>query len=65
MRFSLLKRVKTDRMAYSMLATLPPINGIYMSVFPILMYTIFGTSRHLTIGKSFLLILFQILTSNV
>ena len=45
-------------MAYSMLATLPPINGIYMSVFPILMYTIFGTSKHLTIGKNIFFIFY-------
>ena len=37
-------------MAYSLLATLPPVNGLYMSFFPVVIYAIFGTSRQLVPG---------------
>ena len=37
-------------MGYALLAGLPPIHGLYASVAPILMYAIFGTSRHLAVG---------------
>lgn len=37
-------------MAYAMLAGLPPIIGIYASIFPIIIYAIFGTSRELAVG---------------
>ena len=32
------------------MASLPPINGLYVSFFPVLMYAIFGTTRQLSIG---------------
>lgn len=35
---------------YSLLASVPAINALYTAMFPMLMYTIFGTSRHLSIG---------------
>ncbi|KYQ91249.1 Sulfate transporter [Tieghemostelium lacteum] len=37
-------------MAYSLVAGLPPIYGLYSSIIPVLAYAIFGTSRQLSVG---------------
>lgn len=37
-------------MAYAMLAGLPPIIGLYASAFPLVVYSLFGTSRQLAVG---------------
>jgi MFS superfamily sulfate permease-like transporter len=38
-------------MAYGVLTTLPPVHGLYVSFFPVIVYMIFGTCPHLSIGK--------------
>lgn len=37
-------------MAYAVLAGLPPIYGLYSSMVPLVLYALFGTSRHLAVG---------------
>ncbi|XP_015586101.1 solute carrier family 26 member 10 [Cephus cinctus] len=37
-------------MSYALLGNVPPIVGIYMAFFPVLVYLIFGTSKHNSMG---------------
>jgi MFS superfamily sulfate permease-like transporter len=39
-------------MGYALLANLEPVNGLYISFFPLLIYAFLGTSRQLAIGKN-------------
>lgn len=38
-------------MANATTAQLPPINGLYTAFFSVMAYFIFGTSKHLSLGK--------------
>lgn len=37
-------------MAYALLGGCPPIVGIYMAIFPVLVYILMGTSKHVSMG---------------
>lgn len=39
-------------MAYALLGNLPPVVGIYMAFFPVFVYFLFGTSKHVSIGEN-------------
>ena len=38
-------------LAFAMLASLPPVTGLYTALIPVLVYMLMGTSRHLSVGK--------------
>ncbi|KAF6216287.1 hypothetical protein GE061_000627 [Apolygus lucorum] len=38
-------------MAYALLGNVPPVVGIYMALFPVLVYALLGTSKHVSMGS--------------
>ena len=38
-------------LAFAMLASLPPITGLYVALVPVFAYVVLGTSKHLSVGK--------------
>lgn len=38
-------------MGYALLGNVPPVIGIYMAFFPVLIYVFLGTSHHISLGK--------------
>lgn len=39
-------------MAYALIAGLPPVHGLYAALLPPLLYALFGSSRHLSVGPT-------------
>lgn len=47
-------------MAYALLAEMPPIYGLYASIFPLFLYAFFGTSPQLSVGPTALVSLLML-----
>ena len=46
-----MRNAKIIGMAYGLLANVPPVLGIYTSIFPVLVYSILGPSSHVSKGR--------------
>jgi hypothetical protein len=44
--------ILTSGLAYAMLANCDAISGIYTAFFPVIIYIILGTSRHVSMGNN-------------
>ena len=40
-------------LAFALLVNIPPAYGLYAAFFPVITYFFLGTSRHISVGKSF------------
>ena len=47
-----IRNAKIIGMAYGLLANVPPVLGIYTSIFPVLIYSILGPSSHVSKGRN-------------
>ena len=47
-----IRNAKLIGMAYGLLANVPPVLGIYTSIFPVLIYSILGPSSHVSKGRN-------------
>ncbi|MFW6074272.1 MAG: SulP family inorganic anion transporter [Chloroflexota bacterium] len=47
-------------MAYALLAGLPPVVGLYAATIPLILYALFGSSRHLAVGPVAIVSLFTL-----
>ena len=45
-----LTRIHTAGIGFALLAGLPPVYGLYSSFVPVILYSLFGTSRHISVG---------------
>ncbi|XP_071099567.1 prestin-like isoform X3 [Haliotis cracherodii] len=49
-------------LGFGLLASLAPVNGLYATFFPIVLYTLFGTSQHVSMGTNAVIAL---MTANI
>jgi hypothetical protein len=46
-------------LAFAMLASLPPITGLYVALLPVFAYVVMGTCKHLSVGEFILVYTFN------
>lgn len=48
----------SDGIAFGWMTGLAPVHGLYMAIFPVLVYAVLGKSRQVSIGKAYWLLLY-------